>query len=71
MLDNNQIWEDEEYVLKIEKMGENFQALIFKKDGETLKFINIVIDSKSSKIEKLIKDMKLEISRKFITLKEV
>ncbi|MDD5649628.1 MAG: hypothetical protein PHF86_04310 [Candidatus Nanoarchaeia archaeon] len=71
MLDNNQIWEDEEYILKIEKMGENFQALIFKKDGETLKFINIVIDPKSSKIERLINDMKLEISRKFITLKEV
>lgn len=69
MLENNQIWEDQDYVLKIEKMGESFQALIFKKQDQTLKFINVVVD-RNTKIEKLIKNMHLKISNKFITLKE-
>lgn len=71
MLDDNQIWEDEDYVLKIEKIGKDFQALIFKKEGENLKFVNVVIDNKQSKIDRLIKNMNLEISRKIITLKDV
>jgi len=69
MLEDNQIYEDEEYVLKIEKLGESFHALIFKKENQTLKFINAVFD-RDVRIERLIKKMNLSKSNKFITLRE-
>jgi hypothetical protein len=69
MLENNQVWEDQDYVLKVEKLGKEFHALVFKKEEDTLRFINIVID-KSISIKKLIENMNLKISNKFITLKE-
>lgn len=72
MLENNQIWEDSQYVLKIEKWDNDFHALIFKKENDSLRFINIIIQDSFDKtrIEKLIKKMNLSISNKFITLKD-
>jgi len=70
MLENNQIWEDQDYVLKIEQLGSSFHALIFRKEEETLRFVNIVMD-RPVKIERLIEQMNLKISSKFITLKEI
>jgi hypothetical protein len=69
MLENNQIWEDANYVLKVEKLGDSYHALIFKKEEDTLRFVNIVID-RDINISKLINKIGLKISNKFITLKE-
>jgi hypothetical protein len=69
MLEDNQIWENEEYVLKIEKWETVFHALVFLKIGNSLRFVNIVID-KDERIEKLLQKMNVQISNKFITLKE-
>lgn len=70
MLEDNQIWEDDLYVLKIEQWEENFHGIIFKKEQGTLRFLNIIIN-KNSRIEDLIKKMNLKRTSKFITLKEI
>jgi hypothetical protein len=70
MLENNQLWEDDERnVLKIEKLGESFRALFFKKEQDTLTFVTMILDDKL-RLERLIKKMNMKISNKFITLKE-
>lgn len=69
MLENNQIWENDEYVLKIEQWNNDFHALIFKKDGITLRFINVMMD-RDTRLEKVIKKMELTISKKIITLRD-
>jgi PII-like signaling protein len=68
MLQDNQVWESEEYVLKIEQLGQSFHALIFKRD-ENLTFVEIIVD-REVKIENMIKRLNLKLTNKFITLKD-
>lgn len=68
MLQDNQVWESEEYILKIEQLGQSFHALIFKKD-ENLTFVELIVD-REVKIESMIKRLDLKLTNKFITLKD-
>jgi hypothetical protein len=66
MINDKQIWENTGYALKVERHGNEFRAIIFKKMNDHLDFLEIIIDH-NNRIEKLIKKMGLELTTKILT----
>ena len=66
-LKDGQIWESENYIIKVEKMGIDFQAIFFKNEVD-LKFTTIEVRGK--KITKLLKNLSAKLTTKSLTLKE-
>lgn len=68
VLVDEQIWENEDYVIKIEKFELDFRAIVFRKyDGE-LKFITI--DSRrENKIRKMLKELNVKLTSKCLRLR--
>ena len=74
MINDNQVWETQTYVLKIEAIENNFRGVIFRKlDSGSLLFINILIEVPSKPwelhISKLIKKMNFQLTNKSIICK--
>jgi ABC-type Fe3+-hydroxamate transport system substrate-binding protein len=68
MLKDEQIWENDESIIKIEQMGESIRGFIFRKgkDG-SLKFISAIFD-RPKQVEQLIEELKMKLTNKFLTL---
>jgi hypothetical protein len=69
MLRDGQIWESTLYVLKIEKIGNDFRGVIFRKDTDnTLKFIEVLYnESRLDRLTLIIKKMDLSLTNKKLT----
>lgn len=63
---DGQIWESEIYVVKIEQMENDLQALFFRK--ENLKFVTIEV--RKEKIGKFLKNLGAKLTNKKLVLKE-
>jgi ABC-type Fe3+-hydroxamate transport system substrate-binding protein len=68
MLKDNQIWENDESIVKIEQLGESFRGFIFRKQKDnSLRFISAIFD-RPAQTEKLIKELNMKLTNKFLTL---
>lgn len=68
ILEDNKIFESEQYVFKIEKIGDSYRCIIFKKTKNGLMFFNYIIDHKL--IEPVIEKFKAKSVDKILYLKE-
>lgn len=68
MLFDGQSYENDQFVLILEKWEEHFRALILKKVGDELRFSELIIKP-SEFIEKVINKMGLKISSKRLIIK--
>jgi hypothetical protein len=69
MLGDNQVWETDDYVMKVELQGHDFRGIIFKKVDGTLHFLQVVIQYEKdfhSPIDKLISGMNFKLTDKSI-----
>lgn len=68
MLEDEQIYETDIYLMKIEKVSDSFRGILFKKeqDDKSIRFINVIMDRKKLLEELLIK-LNFKLSTKILT----
>lgn len=70
MFADGQVYESEEYVLKLEKLGNDFRAIIFRKESGELRFVEMFVNIPDRNlIKKMIKRMNFVLVNKTIILK--
>jgi ABC-type Fe3+-hydroxamate transport system substrate-binding protein len=70
MLDDDQIWENKDSIIKIEKMGESFRGFIFRKGKDnSLRFISAIFDL-PKQVEQLISELDMKLTNKILTLEK-
>ena len=70
-LDEHQIWESDNHIFQIEKLGKSYRAVMFRKNGEDLIYVECAFYQDIGKLKKLITKLKLEPTNKSLSLRSM
>lgn len=67
---DSQLWESDEYIMKIERLNQSYRGVIFSKKGEALRFVEVMYDDTGKRIKAIIKKIGMVLTNKSIVLRK-
>lgn len=68
LLEDGQIWENDKSAFQIERLNNDYKVVMFTKEGDTLKFVQLAFYDNEDKVLKLLDMMSMSPSSKKLRL---